>query len=59
MNETFDDCECCPYFEGEGINGRPNCEIFNGTFESFMNRCPQMNGGKVVSDLPEEKREGA
>lgn len=56
MSVTFDDCELCPHFESEGINGRPVCEIFNGTFENFMDRCPQMNGGKVESDLSEAEK---
>lgn len=53
MNEIIDDCDKCPYYERFGIgNFDGNCEIFNGSFEEFIEKCPQMNDGKI----PEERK---
>lgn len=45
MVEKIHNCDKCPHCNGEGENGRSDCELYNGSFKEFMEKCPQMNSG--------------
>ncbi len=42
--QQIDDCVKCPHCKCLDENEHPDCEIFNGDFAEFMEKCPQMNG---------------